>query len=247
MPNEHGKTIDKTFLSVDMAEKRGFIHRDYIAHCLRWSHVIKFLQEKKLYSNANILDIGCGKETPLLKTLYSSRLIPMSYTGVDVGPINHPGDALVAKFPVTLKANTNILEYISDVKYKVVVMFEALEHMEPDAGISVLKHIQSFMLPDSTLFISTPCYDGVNKAGNHVYEWDYEELRSQLLVLEYDIKNVWGTFASIKDYREDLKTIDGLSYIFDELRSYYDVNLLAVIFAPLFPSHSRNCLWQLTI
>ena len=41
MANEFGKAIDKTFLSIDQAETRGFLHRDYIAHCLRWTHVVK--------------------------------------------------------------------------------------------------------------------------------------------------------------------------------------------------------------
>ena len=35
MANARGKEIDNTHLSIDQAEARGFIHRDYIAHCLR--------------------------------------------------------------------------------------------------------------------------------------------------------------------------------------------------------------------
>ena len=44
-----GRSIDKTHLSIDQAEERGFIHRDYLAHCFRWSHVVKHLGKKKLY------------------------------------------------------------------------------------------------------------------------------------------------------------------------------------------------------
>jgi hypothetical protein len=33
MANARGKSIDNTHLSIDQAEERGFIHRDYIAHC----------------------------------------------------------------------------------------------------------------------------------------------------------------------------------------------------------------------
>ena len=43
MANARGKEIDNTHLSIDQAEERGFIHRDYIAHCLRWTHVAKYL------------------------------------------------------------------------------------------------------------------------------------------------------------------------------------------------------------
>ena len=40
MANARGKEIDNTHLSIDQAEARGFIHRDYIAHCLRHLSVI---------------------------------------------------------------------------------------------------------------------------------------------------------------------------------------------------------------
>jgi uncharacterized protein YyaL (SSP411 family) len=124
-------------------------------------------------------------------------------------------------------------------------MFEALEHMEPDMGREVLKHIQQFMTPkETTFFMSTPCFDG-HKAANHVYEWGYEELREQLTVLNFNIVNVYGTFASIKDYSGHFTSEQ--REIFDELREYYDSNVLSVIFAPMFPEYSRNCLWQLTI
>ena len=79
------REIDKTHLSCEQAEERGFLHRDYIAHCLRWSHVVKHLQNK--YKTARILDIGCGKETPLIKTLYTMRMTPEMYTGIDMNKL----------------------------------------------------------------------------------------------------------------------------------------------------------------
>jgi len=89
MANARGKEIDTTYLSIEQAETRGFIHRDYIAHCLRWSHVIKHLSQRGLYRDARILDIGCGKETPLAKTMYTSKMSPVDgyYIGVDYGPV----------------------------------------------------------------------------------------------------------------------------------------------------------------
>jgi 2-polyprenyl-3-methyl-5-hydroxy-6-metoxy-1,4-benzoquinol methylase len=247
MPNAFGKKIDKTFLSVDMAEKRGFIHRDYIAHCLRWSHVVKYLQQQSRYKTASILDIGCGKEIPLLKLLYSSKMLPAVYTGVDYGPVfmldslkKHEGDR------IHIFSNTSILDINCNdhIRYSTITMFEALEHMEKDMGIQVLEHIKSFMDEDTIFFMSTPCYDGVNKAGNHVYEWGYQELYNELKAIGYTIANVWGTFASMKDYKYAMEP-DELK-LFNRLSEYYDVNLVSCIFAPLFPDKSRNCIWQLT-
>ena len=52
------RPIDKTHLSINSAESRGFLHRDYIAHCLRWTHVAKFLAQQQRDKSARILDIG---------------------------------------------------------------------------------------------------------------------------------------------------------------------------------------------
>lgn len=251
MPNEYGKSIDKTYLSLDKAEERGFIHRDYLAHALRWSHVVKFMQEKQRYKEASILDIGCGREAPLLKTLYTSRMLPVSYTGIDYGPIdifqNIPS---LEKYrnQISIVPNTNFLNVNPTTnQYRVIIMFEVLEHMEKDMGTQLLKHIKDFMLSTTTFFMSTPTYDGVNKAANHVREWTYVELEQELIDLGFKIVKTWGTFASIKDYKMELEKINGLPWLFEQLREYYDVNLLSVIFAPIFPQYSRNCLWQLTL
>ncbi len=107
MSNALGKSIDKTYLSIDNAEDRGFIHRDYIAHCLRWTHVCKYLYTRHNYKTARVLDIGCGRELPMAKMLYSSKLIPAAYYGVDVGPVN---DEDFAKLKGDMAAHSKIFE-----------------------------------------------------------------------------------------------------------------------------------------
>jgi len=262
MSNARGKKIDKTYLSVDKAEERGFIHRDYIAHCLRWSHVIKRLGEKHAFRSARILDIGCGRELPLAKLLYSSKYIVEQYYGVDVGPIND--SALSAfdsgKFPIKVWENTNILDITSEDVEGVnwATMFEVAEHVEPLMLIDMLSHIRSLMTPNGTFFVSTPCWNRTDVAANHVNEMTYEAFGALLEDCGWNIVNVSGTFASIRDYEhllgdyskykapilrtEDIPTKE----LFNRLRSYYDTNFLSCIFAPLFPAQSRNCLWELT-
>ena len=70
--------IDKTQLNIPLAEERQIFHRDYIAHCLRWTHILR---------NANIgeiiLDIGCG-DAQLAMTFYTNRFKPTLYVGVDI-------------------------------------------------------------------------------------------------------------------------------------------------------------------
>jgi hypothetical protein len=245
MANATGKHVDKTYLSVDQAEKRGFIHRDYIAHCLRWSHVIKALTEKNKYKEAHILDIGCGRETPLVKTLYSSRLIPASYTGVDVGPIKPPDTALTDKFPVRIIERRDIIDIKLESAFNTVVCFEVLEHVEPVHAVKILHWIYNALTDDGVAFLSTPCYNpDVGAAGNHVSELKWEVLGRILWELGFHITGVWGTFASIRDYKDLIESEPGLLALFNRLRTYYDVNYIATIFAPLYPHRSRNCLWE---
>lgn len=263
--NERGKSIDKTYLSIDQAEDRGFIHRDYIAHCLRWSHVCKRLYERKTYQSAIILDVGCGRELPMAKMLYSSRLIPRHYFGVDAGPIEDTATAAISngKFPHTVWENTNFLDIgPGDLAFditvnpdtpppNIVTCFEVLEHVEPKMMLEMLLHMKLLTSNDARFFISTPCWNRTDCAANHVNEITYDALGSVFERSGFVVENVYGTFASIRDYEHLLprvKSNDGewaLGNIFDQLREYYDTNFLSCVFAPLFPAQSRNCLWEL--
>jgi hypothetical protein len=107
-----------------------------------------------------------------------------------------------------------------------------------------------------TAYISTPCFNG-SAAENHINEMTYQALGGLLEDLGFAILEHYGTFASISDYQKQLMDDSGHgSYTaegvltafgaFNELRSYYDTNVLATIFAPLYPQFSRNVLWVLS-
>ena len=261
MANKRGKTVDKTFLSLDQAEDRGFIHRDYIAHCLRWTHVLKRMYERKTYETARILDIGCGRELPMAKMLYSSKLIPAAYHGVDVGPVEDSEfQKLKGRMAEVTKIfeSTNFLELTrSDVGGQpnlsqvglfdnlpnIVTCFEVLEHVEPKMMLDMLEHMKTLTSEDARFFISTPCWNRVDCADNHVNEMLYESLGAAFERHGFVIENVYGTFASIRDYEHKLSPAE--HDLFTQLRQYYDSNFLSCIFAPLYPAESRNALWEL--
>lgn len=260
MANATGKTVDKTYLSIDNAEDRGFIHRDYIAHCLRWSHVVKRLYERNMYKTARILDIGCGREIPFAKTLYSSKLIPAIYYGVDVGPILDEEVEKIAKtqkFPHKLWEKCNFLELTcEDVDLpgatnlirslpNIVTCMEVIEHVEPKMMFDMLEHMKLLTSENCRFFISTPCWNRTDCAANHVNEMLYESLGAAFERHGFVVENVYGTFASIRDYEEQLAKNFERHLLFNMLREYYDTNFLSCIFAPLFPAQSRNCLWEL--
>lgn len=244
---------NKTHLSIDNAEKRGFLHRDYIAHCFRWSHVIKHLSIKSLFRTAKILDIGCGKEIPLAKTLYSSKMIPTQgfYIGADVNRLVVPEMFSTDKFPLYLLGETDMTkEIIEDtngnlIQFDVITCFEVLEHIPPQSVVDMLRNIYKHSTKSTTIFISTPNYNG-NAAGNHPNEMRFDLLRYVIEKCGFEIVEAYGTFASIKDYESKLRE-DGYGALFDSLRDYYDTNVLACIFAPLYPWLSRNILWTLRV
>ena len=73
-----------------------------------------------------------------------------------------------------------------------------------------------------------------------VGEFTYGELK-ELLNERFEIKKVYGTFASQKDYTPHMN--EWQKQMYEGLKEYYDPNILANLMAPLFPKHSRNCLW----
>lgn len=248
MANVRGKAIDNTHLSIDQAEARGFLHRDYIAHCLRWSHVCRHLNSKQLYKTADILDIGCGKEVPLAKLMYSSRLIPEtgSYTGIDVNKLSVPDMFHTGKFDIELIGQTDVCEHdFGGSTFRVITCFEVMEHVEPEHTLRMLKTIESLLEDDGEAFLSTPCYDHfTGAAANHVNEMSYTAFGALIEAAGLNVKASYGTFASIKDYESSLTP--EMHALFSRLRAYYDSNYLATIFAPLFPDKSRNALWHVT-
>ncbi len=246
MANPNRK-IDKTHLSIDNAEQRGFLHRDYIAHCLRWTHVAKFLNDRKRYATARILDIGCGKEIPMAKLMHSSRMQPHVYYACDVNKLTMPKQFDNAKWKPTLAGNTDVCDLTPDNFEEgvpnIISCFEVLEHVAPEHSRRMLNKIYELLEEEGTAFISTPCWDpDVGAAANHINEMTYTALGAMIEDVGFAIEGHWGTFASIKDYKDELGEH---AETFEQLRTYYDTNYLATIFAPLFPHRSRNCIWQL--
>jgi len=249
MANERGKEIDNTHLSIEQAEARGFIHRDYIAHCLRWTHVAKYLHLQGRYKTARVIDIGCGKDMPLARMLMTSRLAPEKYLGIEYNKMDVPDMFKNTKFKPDLISGIDFTKIVpgevpGGLQYGYSTCFEVLEHVEPIKAIEILQHLPKFLSENSVSWFSTPCWDEkVGAAANHVNEMTYQAFGSLLEEMGYKILKHWGTFASIKDYKSSLVE-PFLNDTFMKLREYYDSNYLATIFAPLFPHKARNVLWE---
>ena len=249
MPNPN-RQLDKSHLSIDQAEERGFIHRDYIAHCFRWSHVVKRLMQKHAYKDAHILDIGCGRDQPLPRLLYANRMTGFDYSGMDINTLQ-PHEALVTahtngKMRVALHSETDA-SLLDPTKLKWglgthLTCFEVLEHMQPYIANRMILNWKRLLEPWATAWVSTPVFNG-SAAANHINEMHWQTLGSAFEHLGFAVVNWFGTFASQSDLVSVISKEDhALQQV---LGDYYDSNVLSNIFAPKYPQASRNILWEL--
>jgi hypothetical protein len=208
------------------------------------------MSKRTVHQTAHLLDVGCGSETPLPAILYSMSLTHTtgSYTGLDYGSIGKSYFLQQERpsFHATWLPKTDFATAALPLPaYDVIVCLEVLEHVEPLHALRMLQRMRSLLPVDGVAFVSTPCYDAhVGAAANHVNEMTHAALRGLLGLAGLRVDDVWGTFASQKDY-VDLIEQHVPRATWDRLAAYYDSSVLACVLAPLFPERARNCLWRL--
>lgn len=256
------RLYDKTQLHIDTAADRGIIHRDYAAHYFRWSAVMRFLGERSLYKTARILDIGCGQDFPLAKTMYANRFTGSHYVGVDLNRLSVP-DQLVraaenSKIEIDIFPETDVgllepddLPFEDGKLANVMVMLEVAEHMHPGILHRAMRSLRNLLEPKGgRMFFSTPCYNG-SAAANHINELGYDTVRTMLPFFGFRIVSQWGTFANQNEAIPALIKIPAfgpqVGKFIEELRAYYDSNVISNIIAPLVPFASRNVLWLVEV
>jgi 2-polyprenyl-3-methyl-5-hydroxy-6-metoxy-1,4-benzoquinol methylase len=233
--------------------ERHVFHRDQFAHYLRWTYILKEAQV-----NDRVCDFGCGQGN-LLEVLYRNRFKCQLYVGFDIR--KQTIEKAKEKFKAVPWAHFFTCDLItvtydfSQVKADKVCSFEVLEHVGKQNVPTFLQRFKDCGKADATYYLSTPNYDPVvGAAGNHTYdsgdgrglavhEWDHQELQQAILVAGFKVVKKFGTFASQKDYIKLLSPAQ--REVFDQLKEYYDANLMANIFAPMFPEQARNTMWVL--
>ncbi len=237
---------NKTQLTPQLEFERHIYHRDQFAHYLRWSHVMK---EAK--TGMKILDFGCGTGE-MLELFYRNKYRPKRYLGLDVRKktIDQNNEKFEGLEFAEFRAQDLCKDFDLNETFDIIASFEVIEHIGHKNADVFLRNIQRHCNENTTVFLSTPNYDPrVGAANNHLLgpekeigEWDHFELQEKLSQY-FTIEKKYGTFASIRDYKDKLN--DWQKKMFDALSDYYDTNLLAVIMAPFFPENSRNTLWVL--
>ena len=220
------------------------LHRDMNSHNLRWQYVSNYVFKNFKRDTCTILDVGCAPDWNLLVTIHSNGAHPGYYMGIDARDCSRTIPKV--SFP-TVFEQVNIVDRLpmgpENDCWNLITFLEVLEHMPKDCGIKVLNNLFNIMDQNSTLIMSTPCYD--EKAGmaeSHIREWTYSELKEELEV-RFTIEDHFGTFISQSSYvstmsEEELK-------MFHRLKQYFNSAWISNFYAPLYPDKSRNCLWVL--
>jgi len=221
------------------------LHRDYSAHFWRWSFARRFITSKD-----NVLEVGCGEDRPLSKILTGGAAGHVNhYTGVDLNKLKPSGSQRL-----TFHGEFNFVERYKELLkvrpegFDVVVNYEVIEHMKVEHGVTLLKAMFASLKPGGVLLLSTPVYDGVRHAANHIHEYTVPELQKYVEKTGFVVEQRFGTFMDIKHIgKADLQGGDALNGAVKLLRvklsQYFDNDAISNIFGPLYPDHSRNNLW----
>ena len=244
---------NKTQLTPQQEFERHIYHRDQFAHYLRWSHVLK---NAKI--GMKILDFGCGSGE-MLEVFYRNKYRPKQYIGLDIRAKQiEDNNKKFEKLDFAEFKQADLCQPELDLgqTFDIITCFEVIEHIGHENADNFLDNIAYHCDENTRVYLSTPNYDeGVGAAKNHMLtrpdgtveigEWDHYELQDKLSEY-FVIEKKYGTFASIKDYKQDLH--DWQIPMFEALREYYDSNLLSNMMAPMMPAeHARNCLWVLKV
>lgn len=242
------KNYNKTQLTPQNEFERHIYHRDQFAHYLRWTHILKIAK-----IGQTILDFGCGSGE-MLEVFYRNKFRPKQYLGLDIrkSTIDQNNEKFEKlDFAEFRQADLCQAELDLGQTFDIITCFEVIEHIGHANADAFLDNLAFHCNDDTRIYLSTPNYDPkVGAAKNHLLgpdeeigEWDHFELQEKLSEY-FDIEAKYGTFASMKDYKDDLN--DWQKEMFEELKKYYDTNMIAVIMAPLVDaSKARNCLWVL--
>ena len=126
--------------------------------------------------------------------------------------------------------------------------------MKPEFVPAWLDEVDRVTKPGGLLYFTTPNHDGSNDKlpEDHVYEWGFEELKTELQK-RWELQSVVGTFIQIPKLRKAMRTheIDDFGFPswspkqFEMLSARYGRQFLRMVAAVFFPQASNNCAWTL--
>ena len=209
----------------------------------------------------NIVDVCCGRSLMLPLLRYYAKDIN-SYTGVDISLTNikeamrgaskklNPGEyKTYYPFKVEWK-NGNVAEMSKAIPENFadfVIYTSAIEHMHPEDGRQSLVECMKIMKKGARMFLSCP-----NTPGNgyntqyraHVYEWGYNELKTTLKEIGFNIVQEVGLVMGAKEMNQFYEQQSPeIRQFFNTMKAYVPTTWLTAIMAIPYPKASREILF----
>ena len=225
------RRFDQTYLRENAHGQT--IHRDYIAHCMRWAYATKSAEGKR------VLDVGCGPEKPLMKVLFRNADPadkPVQYVGVDLNKVKP-----TTRAGCTIHSEFNFLDddlSVLGAPFDLVCCYEVIEHMGPEDGLKLLRRLRE--MTNGQLHLSTPVL-GHKQARNHIHEYEIDELYVALAKAGFTVMKRFGTFANLPAIIK-VATKEECALL-KEMREFMDDHVAACFLAWKYPDSSRNNLW----
>ena len=155
--------VNKTEISTtpERAMARTYLHRDYLAHSIRYSFALKVIKR-----GMAIADIGCGRNY-MLKAVYSNMLKPKIFLAIDIRRNS-------VQKAIDFKTNFPVVGQCMDIRkdkigwhgqdcnnlFDIITCFEVVEHF----GVKYLPHtlneIYRVLKVGGLLLLSTPNFLG---------------------------------------------------------------------------------------
>lgn len=219
------------------------LHRDYSAHFFRWSFARRYITAKD-----HVLEIGCGEDKPLSKILTGGAAAHVaSYVGVDLNKLK-PSNSQ----KLTFLGEFNFVDRYKELQklrhggYDVLVCMEVVEHFHSRFMPKFMRNCLECLKPGGTLLLSTPVWDHVRMAANHINEMDVPTLQKYVEKAGLKVERRYGTFMDIKHIGKaetDRCDKSAILKVRQALGEYFDNDAISNIFGPLYPDHARNNLW----
>lgn len=246
LPKPHPRTergerrFDQTFLTERYHGKT--VNRDYAAHFFRWGFAGNFVKPE-----THILDVGCGPEQQLVKVLLKNlNHVPELYVGIDLNGIRKKTQIKWTR----IHDEFNILERYQELidaygYFDTITCFEVIEHMSKKDGAKLLEALNKLVTNEGRVLISTPVYNGIHMAANHIHEYGFDEFKESVEKAGFEVVDVFGTFANFKKIRK-VATKEELALV-AELHKFYTYEVLSNFLAPKYPQVASNCCWVLKL
>lgn len=244
---------DQDMTSLDPSRPTIGTHRDYLAHCERWSFAQRLVPKFLSAANPRILDAGCGPNAPMAVELAVQPPIVdiptktyAHYVGVDLNKIKPRTNPKWATYIGEFDLINRFQELIDEFgQFGMAVSFEVAEHMTHELQEEYIEAIRQCLIIDGRLVLSMPVLAESGKmAKNHIAELPTKETQALLERHGFEVVDRFGTFASWHDIKDAVRDASPEAReLYDRLREYHSDNMLAAFMAPAFPDHSRNNAW----